>query len=45
MKVKVIKHMEKKIEYTISISELLTRPVIRDDFKGENSEWMNKVNG
>lgn len=32
-----------KTKFTISITELLKRPIIRNDFEGENLEWMNKM--
>jgi len=32
-----------EIKFTIGITELLKRPIIRSDFEGENQEWMNKM--
>ena len=29
--------------YTISIDELIERPIIRNDFNGKDEEWMNKM--
>ena len=32
--------LEKQQQYTISVRELIDRPIIREDF---NEEWMNKM--